>query len=144
MTHRAETIISTVVTTVTGLTTTGNNVARGRVRSVETHPALSVITGGDDVVLDRSNWPNIGRELNVKIIIHVKNNTTYETEINKIREEVYAALMADHTLGLGFVIDVQPTGDDEPELTGDADQIVGIQQMNFSVMYEHQHDNAGA
>lgn len=144
MTILAETILETVTTIVTGLTTTGNNVVRGRVRPVEDHPALSVVTGSNDVASDRSNWPYIARDLNFKIIIHVKNNDTYETQINTIAGEVYAALRADHTLGLSFVNDVVPIGDDEPELSGEADQIVGIQQMNFYVMYEHLENDAGA
>ena len=144
MTHRAETIMVAVVTAVTGLTTTGSRVKRGRVRTVLTPPALSVEMGADDVSPDRSSFPLIERDLNVKIIIHVQDNDEPDTQLNLVREEVYAALLADTTLGESFVVDTESIGDDEPELTGDADQVTGSQQMNFVVKYRHSWDDAGA
>lgn len=144
MTHRAETIMDTVVTTVTGLTTTGARVERTRVRSVETVPALSIEQGSNDVNPERSAYPRIARDLNIKIIAHVKTNTAPETQLNLISEEVVIALMADRTLGLSYVSDIELIGDDEPELTGDADQETGHLQMNFIVKYVHSWDDPGA
>jgi len=144
MTHRAETVMAAVVTAVEGLTTTGSRVVRSRVRTVETAPSLSVEQGGDDVNPELTSYPKVTRDLNVKIIIHVKQNTDPETQLNLIREEVYAAIMADTTLGIAFVIDTMPIGDDEPEFTGDADQITGRQMMNFVVKYRHSWTSAGA
>lgn len=143
MTHRAEQIMATVLTTVTGLTTTAARVQRGRVRSIETAPALSIEMGSDDVAIDRSSYPNIERDLNIKITIYVKENDNPEAEMNLIREEVYAAIMATPQLGLAYVVDTMPIGDEEPELTGEADKILRKQQMNFIVMYRHSWDNPG-
>lgn len=142
--HRAETIMDQVVASVTGLATTGTRVVRARVRTVETAPALSVEMGGDDVAPDRSAWPRIERELNVQIIIHVKNNTEPDSDLNQIRAEVYAAMMADRTLGQTFVMDVDPIGDNEPEITGEGEKVTARQQMNFVVKYRHSWDNAEA
>lgn len=142
--HRAETIMAAVETAVTGLTTTSTRVERTRVRTVETAPALSIEQGGDDVNPEKSSFPLKARDLNVKIIAHVKNNTAPETQMNLIREEVYAALFADTTLGLAFVEDLDLIGDDEPEFTGEADQITGRQVMNFVVKYRHSWTDAGA
>lgn len=144
MTHRAESIMAAVKTAVTGLTTTGDRVERGRVRNVETAPALSVEMGADDINPERSTYPRVNRDLNVKIFAYVKTNTAPDTQLNLIREEVYAALMADRTLGLTYVIDTEAIGDDEPELTGESEQITGKQQMNFVVKYQHSWTNAGA
>lgn len=144
MTHRAEEIMAAVTTTVTGLTTTGDRVERGRVRNVETAPALSVEMGADDVNPERSTYPKIARDLNIKIFIYVKRNSSPDTQLNLIREEVFAAIMADTTLGLIFVTDTESIGDDEPELTGESEQITGKQQMNFVVKYTHSWTNAGA
>ena len=142
--HRAESIMSAVETAITGLTTTGARVVRARVRTVETAPALSLEQGADDVNPELSNYPKIARELNVKIISHVKDNDTADSDLNLIREEVYSAMMADRTLGLSYVVDTDLIGDDEPEFTGDADQVSGRQQMNFVVKYRHSWTDAGA
>jgi len=144
MTLRAETIMATVLTTVTGLTTTGSRTERSKVRTIETTPALSVEQGADNVAPDRLVYPNVGKDLNIKIVIHTKLNTDPETQLNLIREEVYTALMTDMTLGLAFVIDVEPIGDDEPEYTGDADQITARLSMNFIIKYQHSWTDAGA
>lgn len=144
MTHRAETIMDTVLTLVTGLTTTGANTERGKVRTKHAFPSLSIEQGADNVAPDRSSYPRIGKDLHVKIMLHVKTNSSPDTQLNLMREEVFAALMADRTLGLGFVSDVEPIGDAEPELSGESEQIVGRQEMTFVVKYSHQWDNAGA
>ena len=144
MTHRAEQIMVKVKTAITGLTTTGSRVIRGRVRTVEEANTLSLEMGADDVNPETSKFPKRGRDLNIKIFAHVKQNTDPDTQLNLIREEVYAALMATPQLGLSFVIDTELIGDDEPELTGDSDQIVGRQQMNFVVKYRHSWTDAGA
>ena len=144
MTHRAEQIMVKVKTVITGLTTTATRVVRARVRTVENAPALSLEQGADDVNPELSNFPKLARELNVKIIAHVKDNDDADTNLNLIRSEVFAAMMADRTLGLAYVVDVDLIGDDEPEFTGESDQIVGRQQMNFVVKYRHSWTDAGA
>ena len=122
---------------ITGLITTSTRVVRSRVRTVENAPALSLEMGADDVNMEASNYPRLHRDLNVKIIAHVKNNDIYESQLNTIRAEVFAAIMAAPQLGLEYVVDTDLIGDDEPEFTGDADQITGRQQMNFIVKYRH-------
>lgn len=142
--HRAETIMQAVVTAVTGLATTGTNVERSRVRTIETLPALTVMQGNDDFMLDRSSWDRKERDLEVQIDIHVKNNTNPDSDLNQIRAEVYAAIAADWQLGQTFVIDVEARGDDEPEFSGDGEKITARQRMNFVVKYRHSWDSAEA
>jgi len=144
MTHRAESIMAAVVTVVTGLTTTGTRVVRARVRTVEAAPALSVEQGADDINPELSSFPKLARELNVKIIAHVKDNDDADSDLNLIRSEVFAAMRADNALGLEYISDIDLIGDDEPEFTGDADQVVGRQQMNYVVKYRHSWTDAGA
>ena len=144
MTHRAETIMVAVETALTGLATTGTRVIRSRIRPVETAPSLSVEIGSDDVNPDISSYPRKARDLNIKIVSHVKDNETYDSDLNQIRAEVYAAMMADVTFGLDYVIDTDLIGDDEPEFTGEADQITGRQVMNYVVKYTHSWTDAGA
>lgn len=142
--HRAETILQAVETALTGLATTGTNVQRARVRTVETPPALSIEMGSDDIAFDRSSYPRVERDLNVQVIAHVKNNTSIDSDLNQIRAEVYTALITDRTLGLTFVTDTESIGDDEPEITGEGEKVNARQQLNFVVKYRHSWSDAEA
>lgn len=142
--HRAEAIMDAVNTVILGLTTTATRVVRARVRTVENAPALSLEQGSDDINPELSSFPKVARELNVKIISHVKDNVDADSNLNLIRAEVFAAMRADNALNLAYVVDIDLIGDDEPEFTGDADQIVGRQQMNYVVKYRHSWTDAGA
>ena len=135
--HRAETILQAIETTLTGLATTGTNVERSRTRSVRTLPAISIEMGADDYIVDRSSYPRRERDLNVSVISYVKNNTQADQQLNQIRAEVFAALMADRTLGQTFVLDVESDGDQEPTITGEGDQISATQEQNYIVKYRH-------
>jgi len=142
--HRAEAIMDAVNTAILGLTTTATRVVRARVRTVENAPALSLEQGADDVNPELSSFPKVARELNVKIIAHVKDNVDADSNLNLIRSEVFAAMRADNALNLTYVVDIDLIGDDEPEFTGEADQIVGRQVMNYVVKYRHSWTDAGA
>ena len=144
MTHRAETLMVAVEAALANLATTETRVERTRVRTVEIAPALTIEQGGDDVNDEQSAYPNIARELNVKIIAHVKANDAMDTQLNLIRQEVYVALMADTTQGEAFVTDTFLLSDDEPEFSGEADQPVGRQQMNYVIQYRHSWTDPGA
>jgi len=144
MTHRAENIMDAVTTTVTGLTRTSSRVERGRVYSVETLPALTVEMGSDFVDRDASDFVNANRELSIKITAIIKANSEPDSQLNIIREEVYNALIADRTLGVSGVIDIWLDSDDEPELSSEAEQTIGKQQLNYVVKYRHSYTDAGA
>lgn len=142
--HRAEEIITAIELALTGLATTGSRVYRSRVRSIEDAPALAVEMGADDVSVDASNYPQVARELNVKIIAFVKNNTSFDSDLNAIRAEVFEALMTDPTLALSFVTDTMLISDNEPEFSGEGDQITGKQQMDYVVKYRHSWNSTEA
>lgn len=139
--HRAEQIMDAVVTAVTGLTTTGANVQRGRVYPVDEAalPALSVYMSADEP-LDgedgQSVFGYVDSELTVRVEAHVKGSANIDQTLNQIRAEVYQALLADYQLGLAFVQQIIWRGADEPELDA-ADQKVGRQAFNWAVRYRH-------
>lgn len=135
--NRVESILQAVETALTGLTTTGTRVIRARVRTIETAPALSIEQGANDVNPEQSSYPKLSRELNVKVFSHVKDNDTADADLNKISAEVFAALIGTPKLGLQYVVDTHLIGEDEPEFTGESDQIVGRQQLNYVVQYRH-------
>ena len=144
--HRAESILQSVETTLTGLTTTGTNIQRGRVYPIETTPALSVYMGSDDTSGDygATNVGFVDRVLEVIIRSHIKLTSTLDTDLNKIRAEVYAAMMADYTLGLSYVINTWLVSDAQPSLSADSEQPTATQDMTYRVHYRHSYASAEA
>lgn len=142
MTHRAESIMQAVTTNVTGLTTTGARVSRGRAYPVSEVPALTVEMGQDVVALQ--NIAYIDRDLEIIITAHCKQTAQYDTTLNLIREEVHVALMASRSQGLVYVLDTMPVGDDAPELSGDGDQPISRLRSTWRIRYRHAVTNPGA
>lgn len=140
MTHKAETVLDAVVTAVTGLSTTGANVTRGRAYAVSAVPSLSVFMG-QDVVDNELSIGHYDRELEVFIEAHVASTGDLEETLNQIRAEVFAALRADHTLG-GAAIEIRPDADSRPELEGETDIPHARQQQLYLVKYRHSTTSA--
>src|SRR5688500_10924967 len=117
MTHRAESIVERVKTVVTGLTTTSTRVYRGRVYPLQESevPGLLVYMGQDRIVnvLSQSLMDSL---LSVHIDEVVKATGQVDTTLNLIREQVTIALQADHTLTLSYVMGIEESGADEPNL----------------------------
>ncbi len=138
MTDRAESILVAFTTAVTGLTQTGANVVRGRVYPVDALPALTVNMGSEEPTTD----PNISHQnefLEIEVTAYVKDNAGVDTALNKIRAEVYAAVMADHTLGLGYVENTTWEGRDAPGRSGGMEVKAAWQTMIFRVHYQHSY-----
>ncbi len=139
----AEQIIAEIETLVTGLTTTGSNVQRGQVHPHELAalPALAVFMGADQVVAEYQtnafDW-----ELSVFIETAVELADPYttldsgiDTQLNTIRKEVHAAIMADHTLGLSSVVNVTPVVASQPTLSGEGQRPLASQMLEYVVKY---------
>lgn len=145
---RAEQIMAAVVTLVTGLTTTGNRVQRGRVYNVEEVPALTVFQAADaplDADDGQRNIAYVDSELLVRIRAHVKTaDDQIDTQLNQIRKEIYEAMSPHNALGLAFVRQVIWRGADEPALSGQGDQPAATLDMNFAVRYRHSATDASA
>ena len=143
---RAEQIVVAVLAKVTGLTTTGTRVVRGRVYAIETTPALTVAQGSDTPIEARTGSSvYLDSELDITITAHVKSSSTQiDTFLNLIRKEVYIALMADVTQGLSFVYLTEPKGASAPTLSGDADKPTAVMDMTFTFRYRHSYTDASA
>jgi len=135
--HRAETILDAILSLLTGLTTTGEKVERGRVYKIAAWPSLSIEMGSDQASDEGRSVAFQTRSLEVGVTSYAKADEDTETALNTIRAEVYAAMMADHTLGLDFVLDVIFSGDSPPQLSGDSEQPAAAQTMNYSISYRH-------
>lgn len=135
MAHKAEQILDALATVLAGLTTTGANVARARAWPVDTLPALS-IEMGPDRLLDDQLVSAINRVLQVALIAQVRQTANLETTLNVIKTEIYAAIMADITLG-GLAIEVELVVDEQPEIEAEQDQPTARLTMQWQVFYRH-------
>jgi hypothetical protein len=134
---RAEQILDAVVSAVTGLTTTGSNVIRGKTDDLASTqvPGLAVYMG-PDVLEDEVSNVFYDWMLTVAIESQAQSPSVQVDEIlNTIRAEVHAALMSDDTLGLNFVIQIKPLAAGEPVLNGDGNQVIGTQRLEYEVQY---------
>jgi len=144
MTHRAETVLDALTTELSGLTTTGTRVARGRVWPREDYPALSIYKGADVASDDEDVIDTIVRELTFNVVIQVKQTGNPETHLNAIAAEVFAALAANPTLGVDWIFDVEFVEDEEPEIEDAQDMPVASMVTIWKVFYEHSETNAEA
>jgi hypothetical protein len=146
MTHRAESIVAKVLTTVTGLTTTGANAFRGRVRPLQESelPALFLYMGPDEITQHLLQG-KLDSQLTVYVDIVVKTaSAQVDTTLNTIREELTEALQADYTQGLAYVIDTREIGADMPELSGEGDQRTGVMRTTWQIHYRRSRADPGA
>lgn len=135
--HRAEDIVSAVLTKVTGLTTTGVNAFRGRTYEIpETSvPCVCVYQGGDFPLTNTSPWKFIDSELSIVVEAIVKDSSVQaETTLNQIRFEVSRALQQDVTQGLSYVMNTTE-GSASITLDGSTNEIVGRMRMEWVVLY---------
>jgi hypothetical protein len=137
--HRAEDIVTTIVTQLTGLATTGSRVFRDREYELSEAelPALLVY-----MVSDNPRQPSIlaapgllDCELRLIVEAVVKSSAAQvDTTLNQIRYEVSQALHDDVTQGLTYVMHTVE-GMAVPELQPDVDQMVGRLRMDWTVLY---------
>jgi hypothetical protein len=146
MTHRAETIVATVTTKVTGLATTGARVFRGREYPLEAAglPGLLVYLGPDEPVAEYSQTL-IDSLLTIHILGVVKSITEQvDTTLNRIREEVAVALQADYTQGLSFVLDTREGESEEPDISNEGEQPAASLRLTWRFLYRRSRLNPGA
>lgn len=144
MTHPIETILAAVLTKVTGLTTTGTNVFRGKgYRFLPAQvPGLAVFMGEENVAEVQSH-DRLICELEVFIDLAVAEPTTItDTTINAMRKEITIALAADYTLGLAFVSDFQEIGGDAPDISGEADRPAAVMRFGWLATYQRNRTTA--
>jgi hypothetical protein len=136
--HRAESIMQAITTNVTGLTTTGANVYRGRAYPVAALPALSVSQGAQQRLDDYETMPTIARTLDVDITAHVQQVANTETTLNQIETEIYSSLKSSANLGLPYVLDIEWRSSAAPDQDGKSSEVpIASMVITFEVRYEH-------
>lgn len=146
MTHRAESIIEAVRARLTGLTTTGANVFRGRRYPIPDAklPALLIYLGPDEPLAEYSQ-ELIDSRLTIYVEGRVKTSADQvDSVLNKIREEVTIALQADYTQGLAYVIDTEEGEAEEPEISNEGEKPAAGMRMHWHFHYRRSRTNPGA
>lgn len=138
MAHVADSVIGFVVTTLTGLTTTGTNVFRQRVYDIDDGklPALCIYMGSD-IASDpdgRVNITYIDSVLSVAIDIKAKDRADLDGALLDIRAEVEAALSAAYSSRPASVIDYWWASADDPE-TSESDTRKGSMRLVYNFHY---------
>lgn len=134
---RSEDILNGLVTTLTGLTSTGSNVFREQAYDIDSAelPAL-VIYEGDDMVEQELSQSLIDWDLTIDIDATVRGDRdSVTTDLNTIKNEVQVALMADYTLGLSFVKMIQVVKSDAVLLSVNGDMPIAKKRLTYGIKY---------
>lgn len=136
MSHVRQQIRDDIVTTLTGLTTTGSNVFRSRIFPLEETnlPALCIYTKSEASEYDTIGLPrSVNRILDVAVEAYVKGVSNYDNTLDTIAVEVEEAIAADVTLG-NLAKDAQITAF-EADFAGDGEQPVAVGRFTVTVEY---------
>jgi len=136
MTHVRQQIRDDIVTTLTGLTTTGSNIFRSRIFPLEETnlPALCIYTKSETSEYDTIGLPrSVNRVLDVAVEAYVKGVSNYDNTLDTIAVEMEEAIAADITLG-GLAKDAQITAF-EADFAGDGEQPVAVGRFTVTVEY---------
>ena len=138
-----EQIVNAIELLLDGATDAGSNVQRGQVHPHEANklPAIAIFMGPDTP--DAEYHPaSLDWAFTVLIETTVSVPADYtdmspavETPLAELRKQIHALLLADHRLGLAFVIKVDPGPASQPILDGDGEVPVGSQVLQFDVRY---------
>jgi len=135
---RTEDILEAIKDALTGLTTTDDNVQREQAYGIE-QSALPfiVINEGEDIVEDELSQQFVDWSLTVDIDLLARNDRdTVITELNTMRGEVHAALMADYTLGLPNIVKyIRADRTERPIVSPEGDRPIAQQRLTYEVKY---------
>ena len=136
MSHVRKQIRDDIVTTVTGLTTTGSKVYQSRVYPISAGslPALTVYTKSESSVYQTIGYPRtVERTMTVVVEAYCQGTTGYDNTLDQIAVEVEEAITADVTRG-NLAKDTRVI-DFESEYSGDPDQPVASATITIEVDY---------
>ena len=142
MAHIRKQIRDDIITTLTGLTTTGSNVFNHRVYALGSNklPTLCVYTNSDESVYETIDPPrSISSTLTVNIEGYVQATTGYDDTIDAINLEVSEALYTDRTRG-GLAKDTRIV-DMSSELSDDGEQPLSVVILTVVVTYMYNEND---
>lgn len=136
MAHVRKSIRDNIVTTLTGLTTTGSNIYRTRVYPLAESklPGLAIYTRDETTGYDTIGLPRTQiRNLTVAVEIYVKGTSNYDDTLDTICTEIEEALYTDLTRG-GNAKDTNIISMDA-EFSGEGDQPVARATLTLAITY---------
>lgn len=136
MAHARQSIRDNIVTTLTGLSTTGSNVYKNRVYPIAEAklPGILVYTQTEEIEPATITPPRTQmRTLTVAVEAFVKGVSNYDDTLDTICEEVEEALAVDLTRG-GNAKDTRIVSF-ESEFSGEGDQPVAVGRLSIEVIY---------
>lgn len=136
MAHVRKQIRDAVITTLTGLSTTGSNVFRSRIYPLESNklPGLCVFSKSEATTFDTLTISrSINRVLEIGVEAYVKATSDYDNTLDTIAVEVEEAIASDVTLG-NLAKDTQVTSF-EADFSGEGEQPVAIGRFTVEVIY---------
>lgn len=145
MSHVRQQIRDDIVTTLTGLATTGSRVYRSRVYPVADNklPGLLIYTSSEEIETASLRPPRTQmRALTVTVEMYVKAVSNFDTQVDTISQEVEEALAVDVTRG-GLAKDTM-IASFEVEYSGDGDQPVAVGRLSVQVNYATLENDASA
>ena len=136
MAHVRADIRAALVSALTGLTTTGQNVYQARPHSIPSDdgrlPCLQIVTGDEDSEVDARGA--LLRTVSGRVIARmVGTDTDIQNTMDQVASEVETALAADVTLG-GLAMDMY-LASSVPVYDDDGDQVTGVMSMDFTIRY---------
>jgi len=136
MAHARQAIRDNIVSTVSGLSTTGQRVFRNRVYPMGESklPGLLVYTESEEIEPSTITPPRTQmRRMNVVIEAYVKAVSNYDETLDTISQQVEEALSADSTRN-DLAKDTRILSF-ESEFSGEGDQPVAVGRMSIEVVY---------
>jgi len=135
MAHARQQIRQQLVTTLTGLATTGSNVVASRVYDIATSklPSLAIYTLSEDLGEESANKQM--RLLDVVVEVREKASSNLDNALDAIGAEVEDALFASGDTTLNGKCKHFNYDGLEISLSGDAEQPIGLMTMRFIAQY---------
>ena len=133
MAHARKQIRDQLMTTLTGLTTTGSNVFNSRVYDHDALPCISVYTLSEELGDESQNKQF--RMLNVMVEVRAKAADNLEDQLDQIGAEIEDAIFANGDTTLSDTCKEFDYDGLDIELSGEAEQPFGLMTMRFMAMY---------
>ena len=133
MAHARKQIRDQLMTTLTGLTTTGSNVFNSRVYDHDALPCISVYTLSEE--LGDESYNKQFRMLNVMVEVRAKAADSLEDDLDKIGAEIEDAIFNNGDTTLSNTCKEFDYDGLDIELSGEAEQPFGLMTMRFMAMY---------
>ena len=142
MAHTRKLLRDRLVSTLTGLSTTGSNIYQSRVYPLASDklPGLLIFSKSENVEYSSMGLPRIQeRTVSFTLEVYVKGVSGYDNSLDQICLEIEEALYADITLN-GNAANVM-LSDFSADFNGDGDQPVAVATMTVDVLYRVRENN---